>query len=461
MNETDLDNTSNLITQNEKPEVTVEEIIGLIDDGKLKKANKRIADFEGYQVAHLLESIPPAERLEIWEKFPDEKKGEVIIEISSSSICKSLIQIMSSESIATMIEDLDVDDIADIIEDIPDDKFYDLWQILDKTNQERLSTVMHYPEDSAGGIMDTNVITVRKSLSFGVVFRYLRQLGEIPENTNFLIVVDRDNNYLGVLPLSSLLTQEPNSIVADHIQGFDAIHVDQDSNEISNLFEQRDWVCAPVVDSDGKLVGRITIDDVVDVIREQAEKTVLSQAGLKGDDDIFSPILKSVPSRSVWLAINLLTAFLASWVIGWFDTTIEKVVALAVLMPIVASMGGVAGTQTLTLVVRSLALGRVNLSNLKWLLNKEIGVGLVNGAIWSIFICILVYFWFGEIGISLVIGTAILVNLFIGAAFGVLVPICLDKLKIDPALAGGVVLTTFTDVFGFLTFLGIAAIFLV
>jgi len=319
---------------------------------------------------------------------------------------------------------------------------------------------MVYADDTAGGLMNTDTITIRPDVTLDVVLRFLRRHDELPDMTDTLIVVNRDDRYVGVLPIRTLLVSDPTSSVRERmITRRKAIPTDMPDDEVARLFARKDWVSAPVVDDEGYVVGRITIDDVVDVIREDADHSLMSMAGLGEDDDTFAPALKTARRRAVWLGINLLTAFIAASVINLFQGTIEKVVALAVLMPIVASMGGIAGTQTLTVLIRAIAMGQVNSSNARWLLSREVLVGALNGVGWAIVVGIAAALWFNDSTLGLIIATAIVINLVTAGLAGALLPMVLQRLKIDPALAGGVVLTTVTDVVGFLAFLGLASVF--
>jgi len=310
--------------------------------------------------------------------------------------------------------------------------------------------------------MNTDTLTVRAEVTLDVVLRYLRALGEIPTNTDSLMVTSRNNTYIGLLPLSTLLTSDTELTVGDVMtRETEFIKADMEDNDVAKIFETHDLLSAPVVDKDMKLLGRITIDDVVDVIRDEGDHNVLSMAGLNEDEDLFAPVVPSTRRRAVWLGINLITAFMASWVVSNFEGTLEKVVAIAVLMNVVASMGGIAGTQTLTLVIRGLALGQVSRSNKHWLLTKEIIVGLLNGFGWALVIAFTTAFWFNDIKIGLVIAAAIIINLFVAAFSGVAIPLIMRKANIDPAIAGSVVLTTITDIVGLAAFLGLATIFLI
>jgi len=328
-------------------------------------------------------------------------------------------------------------------------------------DRARLETVLFYPEASAGGLMNLDTITVRGDVTLDVVFRYLRRRREMPKNTDRLMVVDRFGHYRGELPIRRLLTYPTDELVAsimrDDIQ---PIHELMPAIDVARQFEDYDLVSAPVIDDHGRLIGRITIDDVVDVIREEAEQSVLSMAGLNPEDDIFSGVVRSARKRALWLGVNLLTAFLASWVIARFELTLDKIVTLAVLMTVVPSMGGIAGSQTLTLMIRGQALGQVNRANTRSLLYKELSVGLLNGCLWALVVCAFTYWWFGDLSIGLLLGAALIITLIIAALSGLMIPIGLKKLGIDPALAGGVVLTTVTDVVGLVAFLGLATLLL-
>jgi magnesium transporter len=364
---------------------------------------------------------------------------------------------MNSQQVAELTEELDVDDAADILQHLPDQVMQKALAVMSAQNRARLETVLSYEEDTAGGLMDTDVITVRPRFTLDVVLRYLRRHEAIPPSTDQLVVVNSNNVYLGMLSMSKLLTSNPNISVREIMRtDIEAIPVDMDDAKVAQLFEQNNWILAPVVNAQGQVVGRITIDDVVDVIIENAEHSLM---GLSGDEDTFAPTMKTTPRRAIWLGVNLLTAILASSVINIFQDTIEKVVALAVLMPIVASMGGVAGSQTLTVVVRGMALGQIGSSNRKWLLFREISSGLINGVLWAVTLGVLTAWWFGDIKMALIIGIAIIINLLVAAIGGTLLPSLLKRMGIDPALAGGVALTTITDVVGFMSFLGLATLF--
>ena len=406
------------------------------------------------EIGNLLESLPPGKRNIVWGLVDPEDDGEVLVHVGED-VRESLLAEMDTDEIVAAVEDLDIDDLADLIEDLPDTVIDEVLKSMDRENRERLEQALSYPEDSAGRLMNPDVITVRADVTVDVVLRYLRLRGEMPDHTDHLFVVSRRHQYLGRVATNALLTHDPSTPINELIDDEQpAIAVDMPANVVATQFSDFDWVSAPVVDENNILLGRITIDDVVDIIRGQAEHQALSAVGLDEDEDLFSPVPRAAKRRALWLGINLATAFLASWVIGRFEATLQQIVPLAILMPIVASMGGVAATQTLTLMVRGIALGQVGVGNLKALFNKEALVGLINGLVWAVVVGIIAGFWF-EPKIGLVIGCAMVINLIIAAMSGVVVPLLLKRMDIDPALAGGVVVTTVTDVMGFLVFLGL------
>lgn len=439
----------------------LKEFTDLINDGTISQVQEKLQELHPAEIAHLLESLPQDMRESIRELIAPEIEGEVLIHLQEE-IRARLISEMDESKLVEVAQTLDNDDLVDILVDFPDEVIPQVLDAMDEQRRQRVETAMAYPEDTAGGLMNTDTITVRADISLDVVLRYLRRLGAIPESTDSLFVVDREGNYLGAISLTQLLISDPSQKVQDllskEIEGIDSFTSEKD---VAALFARRDLISAPVVNSDGKLLGRITIDDVVDVIREDADHSVMSMAGLSEEDDMFAPVITSSRRRTIWLGINLLTALLASWVIGHFEDTIQKLVALAVLMPIVASMGGIAGSQTLTIVIRGIAVGKISGGNALRLLNKETLVGVLNGVIWALIVAGIAVLWFQDYQLGAIIGSAMLINLVVAAIAGATIPIVLQKLHIDPALAGGVVLTTVTDVVGFLAFLGLAALFIV
>ena len=411
-------------------------------------------------VALLLESLPEGERDIVWSQLDPDSVAEVLAE-ADDAVRASHMRQMETQALAAVAQELDADDAADILQDLPEPVADEVLQAMDELHRQRLEAVLAYPEDCAGGLMNVDVLTVRADVTLETVLRYLRRRGEIPEKTNRLFIVDRENIYVGMMRLADLLISDPEDSVREHIiEARDAIPASTDSHEVARLFEQHNLISAPVVDEEGKLVGRITIDDVVDVIREEGDQAFMRMAGLDEEDDIFASVFTTSRQRMLWLGVNLMTALLAAWVIGLFEATIEKVVALAVLMPVVASMGGIAGSQTLTIVIRGMALGQVGQSNAAWLLNREVMVGFINSLLWALVVAVIATYWFGQPALGVIVGVALVINLVIAAIAGTVLPLIMRRMMIDPALAGGVVLTTVTDVVGFMTFLGLGAIFL-
>ncbi len=435
-------------------------LVQALDAGAAGKISKLLSGLYAAEIADLLESFPHGPREILWELVHPDDRGETLVELNEE-VRAGLIEAMNREQLVAATEGLDADDLADLMSDLPGAVIQEVLRSMDKQNRTRFEAVLSYPDNSAGGLMNVDTITIRADVSLDVVMRYLRMHPDIPETTDQLIVVDRQDTYRGVLPLTAVLTNEPDQLVAAVMdREVMAIPASLPDVEVARLFEDRDLFSAPVVDDNNRLLGRITVDDVVDVIREEAEHSVLSLAGLDEEDDTFAPVVKSARRRAVWLGINLFTAFLASAVIGLFQATLQQVVALAVLMPIVASMGGIAGSQTLIIVIRGLALGQVGHSNARWLMYKELSVSLLNGLGWALVVALVAAFWFRNADIGLVIAIALVVNLACAALAGISIPFALTRMKIDPAHAGTVLLTTVTDVVGFLVFLGLGTIFL-
>lgn len=434
----------------------------ILQSGTLQQLQLMLNGLFPAEIAHLLESLPREKREFVWELVEPELQGDVLLDVNDD-IREHLIRQMETSELVAASEGLEFDDLADFIQDLPDTVMQLVLQSMRSQDRHRLESILSYPEDTAGGLMNTDTITVRPNNTIDVVLRYLRRSrSKIPAMTDNLYVVDRENKYLGQVPLTELLTREPSMAVGELMNTeHPGISADMSDSDVATMFEHRELVSAPVVNESNELLGRITIDDVIDVIREDAEHSLMSMAGLSEEDDMFAPVITSTRRRSIWLGTNLLTALLASWVIGQFGATIEKLVALAILMPIVASMGGVAGSQTLTLVIRAMALGQIDTSNAGRLIIKELSVGVLNGLVWATIIGLITNLWFDDMQLGFIIGAAIIVNLITGALAGATVPLLLKKMGADPALGGGVVLTTITDVIGFLSFLGLAALFLI
>lgn len=431
-----------------------------IDQGAVRSAERMINTLHPAEIAQLLESLPRNRREIVWELTDPELDGDVLIELSDE-VRAQLIREMDAEELAAATEGMEVDDLADLIADLPEKVTQQLLHNMDQQDRERLSQVLSWPEDTAGGLMNTDTVSVRSDVSLEVVQRYLRMRGELPDRTDRLIVVDRNDRFLGTVTLVSLLTDDPDKSVGSSLDPeAPRIPPEMPAGEVAQLFRDRDLVSAAVVDESGRLLGRITIDDVVDVITEEAAHEVMAGAGLRDEEDVFASVVPASRRRVVWLGINLVTAFVAALVVQRFEGTIAKVAALAALMPIVASMGGIAGTQTVTLIIRGLALGQVQWRDTRWLLLREIGVSVVTGLALAVVVGVVTMFWLGTWKIALIIAAAMLVNLLAAAIVGVMVPLTLRRMKIDPALSAGVILTTFTDVIGFATLLGLGALFL-
>jgi magnesium transporter len=429
--------------------------------GTLRGAQRMINAIHPAEIAHLLESLPPQQRELAWELVDHDLDGDVLVELSDE-VRAELIREMDTQEIVAAAEGLDVDDLADLLAELPEAVTRGVLRSMDHQDRVRLTAVLGYPEDSAGGLMNTDTVTVRPDVSLEVVLRYLRMRGELPDRTDCLFVVDRDDRYLGALPVTRLLTGDAEQAVSVAMDSrVDGIPPETPAAEVAQLFEGRDLLSAAVIGPDRRLLGRVTIDDVLDVVREQAEHPLLAAAGLEDEEDVFAGVRRSARRRALWLGINLVTAFVASWVVGLFEATIDKVVALAVLMPVVASMGGIAGTQTVTLIIRGIALGQIQGSNARWLFFKELSVGALNGVVWATVVGLATWAWFGTWKIAAIIFAAMVINLAAAATAGVMIPLALKRMRIDPALAGGVILTTVTDCVGFAALLGLGTLFLV
>jgi len=413
------------------------------------------------ETALLLDSLPAQQRDSVWPLIEPADMGAVLLE-TQDDVSDAKLRQLEPEQIAAIVEIMpDVDDQADIILALPTDKLVKTLHTLDAYKREKLESVLSYSEDTAGGLMNIDQVTIRADVSLDVVLRYLRIRGELPELTDQLFVTDRHDHYLGALFLGDLLTNDPDDEVSAIMRtDIDAMHVHMSDTEVAREFENFDLISAPIVDEEHKLIGRITVDDVVDVIRDEGDHSIMGMAGLSEEEDMFSPVLVTSRRRGIWLGINLLTAFLAAYVIGFFEEILDQVVALAILITIVPSMGGIAGSQTLTIAIRGLALGQLGSSNYRSLIKKEISVGLLNGLIWALVVATFSIIWFGNFNIGVVIAFALIVNLFAGALAGAVIPVVLRQIGIDPAIAGGVVLTTVTDVVGIIAFLGLATLVL-
>ncbi|MCK0107068.1 magnesium transporter [Marinobacter sp. S0848L] len=431
-----------------------------LDSGALKQVARILnGGLSPSDIAHLLESSPPRQRALLWNLVDKQLEGEVLQHLGDD-IRGYFLSKFNAQELADIIEDFESDDLADLLQQLPDTVILEVLDTMDEQDRQRVEEVLSYPEDTAGGLMNTDTITVRPDISIDVVLRYLRRHRSLPPMTDSLIVVNRRDEFIGTLAITRMLVSNPASTVREVMDtDIEPIPVSLSDTKVATLFERYDLITAPVVNEQNKLLGRITIDDVVDVIREDADHSLMSLAGLDEDEDTFAPVMKTTRRRAVWLGINLLTAFTASAVIGLFEDTIAKVVALAVLMPIVASMGGIAGSQTLTLVIRGMAVGQISSVNVAWLLNRELLSGILNGLLWAGVVATAAILWFGDWMIGAVIAAALVINLVAATVAGTLLPLFLKSRNIDPALAGGVILTTVTDVVGFMAFLGLATLF--
>ena len=440
--------------------VNIKAISDMIENCDNQTARQQLQKLSAAETAHLLDALPAAKRPLLFKCIASHLYGEVLLHMNEVAATE-LAEAMNIESLHHATRSMDTADVAELLDEVLNhETANDLLESMDAQRRSRIQLNLSYEENTAGRLMHTDAITVRSDITLETVQRYLQRHDEVPKDTNVIMVVDRDNRFLGAISILSLLLQPANKLVSEVMEkGWRTLLPEISEKEVIQAFEDHDWYSAPVVDHNGYFLGRIVVDDVIDSMRDEADRAIFGSVGLDEDEDLFAPILPSVGRRTIWLALNLLTAFLVSWVIAQFEPALEKIVALAVLMPIVTSMGGIAGSQTLTLTIRGLAMGHVVKKNTHSLLKKELGIGILNGLLWSTIVATAAYFWFNE-GIALVIGAALIFNMIAGALAGIIVPITLHRIKIDPALSGAVILTTVTDVVGFITFLGLATIFL-
>jgi len=438
----------------------MEHIITVLNESGIEQIEDDLQKLHPADIARLLESIPPEQRELVWPYIDNSHRGESLIEMSEG-VREGLMAEMDSQSLTAAVQSLDTDEIADLIPELPDNVIAEVLYVADREKRDQLNAVLSYAEDSAGGLMDIDAIAIRPRVTVAVTRRYLRMLNELPEYTDKLFVVDRDNKLIGALLLSDLVTaddtQRIDEITSTRIRTFS---VEQPQTEVAQAFARYNLMSAPVVDGRQRLLGRITVDDIVDVIQEEADRRIMAPAGLDEEEDIFAPVIRTSRSRAVWLGVNLITAFIAAAVIGRFQETISGLVALAVLMPVVASMGGNAGIQSLTVVIRGLSNGTITDKNARKVFIKELLVGSVNGLIWALVVTLVTLLWFNNLSLAIIIGAAMIITMASSALFGALLPSMLRRMGIDPALAGGVALTTVADVVGFVSFLGLATIFL-
>ncbi len=427
-------------------------------DLSLNQIRRLLSNMSPPEIAHALESSPPKQRNVLFSLLKTEEEGDVLFELGEE-IQQDLISNISNEELTEAVIELELDEIVDILQKLPEERMKKILSNMSKVDRNRIEMGLTFPENTAGGLLNTDVISVRPNNSIKEVISYLRDLGKLPENTDKIFVVNDSNEYLGELSISGVITSNPSMVVREIMETeIHPISADLDDKEVATLFERNDLISSSVIDENNKLIGRITIDDVVDVIREDADQNLLGMAGIA--EDTFAPPGRAAKSRVFWLSLNLITAFIAASTINIFQDVIDKFVYLAILMPIVASMGGVAATQTLTIVLRGLTLEQINSSNIRWLFKRELAVSILNGIILSILVGFITYAWFQELAISLLISCALIINLISSVVAGILVPLILRKFKQDPAISGSVVVTTVTDVVGFLSFLGLATIYL-
>lgn len=431
-------------------------LVEFLSSEKYSESKDVLNSLPAYETALIIESSPPKKRALIWQLIEESKEGEILKNLSND-VRETVLSYMDPEEVALVTKDLEPDEIADILQDLPEQIMKEVIEKMSYQNKDILEKVLKYPEDSAGGLMNTDFIVVRPYHSVELVLRYLRIKNSIPLSTDNLFVVSRNNKFRGVLPISNLITSSPIEIIKNIMVEKRALSAEIKSDEVIKIFERDDLISAPVIDEKNNLIGRITFDDVIDKIKSDADVSLKQFSGLSSDT--FEKTSVAIKTRGIWLGINLLTAIIASSVINLFKETIEEVIFLAVLMPIIASMGGVAATQTLTITVRGLALGQIMSTNYLYLLSREITVGVVNGFFWALVLGLISYFWFGELTITFIILLSMIINLFMAVISGMGIPILLKFFKLDPAIAGSVIVTTITDVVGFMSFLGLATLF--
>ncbi|MDP2747246.1 magnesium transporter [Pseudomonas sp.] len=432
----------------------------LVHRQNLAELQRKLDELHSADVAHILEALPLDDRLTVWQLVKVERDGDILLEVSDA-VRETLLADMDDHEILAAARDMDADELADLASELPRDVVHELMETLDAQQRERVRSALSYEEDQVGALMDFEMVTIREDVSLEVVLRYLRRLKELPGHTDKLFVVDYDGVLKGVLPVKRLLVNDPEKLVSE-VMATDPVsfHPDEDGYDAAQAFERYDLISTPVVDKNGKLIGRLTIDEMVDLIREESESEVLNMAGLREEEDIFASVWKSLRNRWAWLAINLVTAFMASRVIGLFEDSIEKLVALAALMPIVAGIGGNSGNQTITMIVRAMALDQVSTGNTSRLIRKELGVGLVNGIVWGGVIGVVAYLLYDSWSLGVVMTAAMTLNLLLAALMGVLIPMTLVRMGRDPALGASVMITAVTDSGGFFIFLGLASLFL-
>jgi len=437
----------------------LETIIDESSNLSLNQIRRLLNKMSSSEIAHALESSPPKQRNLLFSLLKTEEEGDVLFELGEE-IQQDLISSISNEELAEAVKELELDEIVDILQNLPEERMKKILSSMSEIDRKRIEVGLKFPENTAGGLLNTDVISVRPENSIEVVTNYLRGQKKLPENTDKIFVVNNENEYLGELTISNIITSNPSMVVREIMETSSMpLNVNMDDKDVATTFERNDLISSAVVDDNGKLIGRITIDDVLDVIREDADQNLLGMAGVA--EDTFAPPGRAAKSRVFWLSMNLVTAFIAASAINLFQDALDKIVYLAVLMPIVASMGGVAATQTLTIVLRGLTLEQINTSNIRWLFKRELAVSIINGIILSILVGTSTYLWFQDKMLAILISCALVINLISSVIAGILVPLILRKFNQDPAIGGSVVVTTFTDVIGFISFLGLATLYLI
>ena len=444
---------------NSESKNNLETIIDESSNLSLNQIRRLLNKMSSSEIAHALESSPPKQRNLLFSLLKTEEEGDVLFELGEE-IQQDLISSISNEELAEAVKELELDEIVDILQNLPEERMKKILSSMSEIDRKRIEVGLKFPENTAGGLLNTDVISVRPENSIEVVTNYLRGQKKLPENTDKIFVVNNDNEYLGELTISNIITSSPSMVVREIMETSSMpLNVKMDDKDVATTFERNDLISSAVVDDNGKLIGRITIDDVVDVIREDADQNLLGMAGVA--EDTFAPPGRAAKSRVFWLSMNLITAFIAASAINLFQDTLDKIVYLAVLMPIVASMGGVAATQTLTIVLRGLTLEQINTSNIRWLFKRELAVSIINGIVLSVLVGASTYLWFQDKMLAILISCALVINLISSVIAGILVPLILRKFNQDPAIGGSVVVTTFTDVIGFISFLGLATLYLI
>jgi len=444
--------------EHEATPLRLTEVNEALDSGMFIHVKRMLYQTPPCDIALLLESSPPAGRKVLWRLTDPELQGEILEELNEDAKT-SILKLMDTESLVAATEGLDTDDLAYILRSLPDSLYREVINQMDAQDRHRIEAAMAYPEDTAGSIMNTDTVSLRPDVTVDVILRYIRLRGELPEATDALYVVDKNDLLVGDVSLSELLTADPNSDICNIMDSdVERLPANLSTTEVAQLFERHDWISAPVVNAEGNLIGRITIDDVVDIIRENAEHDMMGMAGMDDDEDTFAPVLQSAKRRTLWLGVNLIAALTAASVSNMFENTLDQLATLAILMTIVPSMGGITGNQTLALVIRGMAVGHIESGNSRWLIGKEALVGAANGVVWALAVAVIVSVWKDDITLGLIIGGAMFINMAMGGLAGVAIPLAMKRYNIDPALAGGMALTTVTDVVGLFAFLGMATL---